>query len=464
MDLLRQKGLQITGAIYFILYFMAAILYFKERIFLDGAYYFFHVVQSQGFWVEHQRFILIASQLLTWFGVKLHLSLQTVMILNSINPACYLLGIFIICVFVLKDETAGWMLLFIGVCGVYFLYFVPMYEVWYGAVLLVLFSSMLQNEIYHKPAQLLLMALVVIALLFSYPLMIFGFVFFTAFHFAGLRKVSVKLLLLFGLIVAGWLVWKTLFLSDYENGKISYPFSRIGTTLKENFSPLGNVRSLFNFLFTVYGEAMVMWLITLILLVVHRYNLKAILLFTFVAAFIFMINITHSYPWHHSNYFERMYLLLVPMCMLPFLRSVYFISKKKVALMGLFILIIIFRGSQIFQHTTAYRERINEIEAFIKSAQTQQGSKFYVAGEDYPGNAALDEWSFPMEVLLYSSLQTPDHTVTISLRSDLEAEDVQALLNDRTFHLRLNEVRDDAWLNQKYFHIKDGNYIQLMKR
>ena len=104
----------IVAFLCFAAYFTGAILFRQERIFLDGSYYFFHVVQSENFWVEHQRFILIASQLLAWIGVQLNLSLETVLLLNSLNPVIYLLLIFIVCVFVFKDKAAGWAVLLLG--------------------------------------------------------------------------------------------------------------------------------------------------------------------------------------------------------------------------------------------------------------------------------------------------------------------------------------------------------------
>ncbi|MGB3074515.1 MAG: hypothetical protein WBB36_04305, partial [Chitinophagales bacterium] len=382
MSTAHNKRLLIFGAVYFLIYLAGAVIFYKERIFLDGAYYFFHVVQSENFWVEHQRFILIASQLLLLTGVKLHLTLQTLLLLNSVNPVLYLFFFFFICVIILKDEAAGWTLLFLGACGVYFLYFVPMYEVWYGAVLLVFFSSLLQRQFYRTPLQLAILCVIVLSLLFSYPLMIIGFVFFTCYHFLAQRRLPWKVAVLFILMVICWLTWKSLFISDYENGKVSYPFSRIGTTLRENFTPLSNIKSLILFLFTVYGEAMIMLLLTVSLLLYRRNYLKTALILGFTIGFILMINITHNFPWNHSNYFERMYLLLIPLCMLPFLREVYHTSKQKLGLEMAFLLIIIYRGVQIVQHSAPYSDRIVRVEQFVESAQGQDGSKFFVKGED----------------------------------------------------------------------------------
>ncbi|MEO6167098.1 MAG: hypothetical protein ABIO46_04705 [Chitinophagales bacterium] len=463
MNTTHQKRLLIFGSGYFIIYLVAAILLSEERIFLDGSYYFFHVVQSENFWVEHQRFILIPSQLLTWTAVKLHFPLQIVLLMNSVNPVLYLFLLFFICVYAWNDEAAGWVLLLLSVCGVYFLYFVPMYEVWYGAVLLVFFSSMMHRQFYRTPLQLLLLGVTVVTLLFSYPLMIFGFIFFATFHFLEIKAIPKKVAVLFLMVIIGWLVWKTLFISDYENGKISYPFSRIGITIRENLGSIGNIKALLSFLFSVYAEAMIMMVIAVLLLVFRKRYLKAALIVLFSSGYILLINVTHGFPWNHSNYYERMYLLLIPLCMLPFLREVYLLSKQKLLFEIVFICIILFRGIQIVQHSKVYSDRVERVRQFIQPAQKQGGSKFFVTGEQYPGDPALDEWSFPMEALIFSSLKTPEHTVIVSLKNDLDATDVNSLLNDQTFHLRLNEVREDVWLNEHYFKLQHGKYTELNK-
>lgn len=454
----------IVAFLCFAAYFTGAILFRQERIFLDGSYYFFHVVQSENFWVEHQRFILIVSQLLAWTGVQLNLSLETVLLLNSLNPVIYLLFIFIVCVFVFKDKAAGWAVMLLGVCGVYFLYFVPMYEVWYGAVLLILFATMLRHEFYHSTWQLIVLGVTAITLLFSYPLMIVGFLYFSILHFLKAGRISIPVAGIFFLIFCIWGACKIFFLSEYETGKVSYPYSRIGTTLSENFQSFENFKSLLWFLFTVYAEAMVMLTLTIAMLLKKGKFGQVVILLTFCTGYILLINVTHSNPWHHSNYFERMYLVLIPMCMLPFLTEVYSCSPHKRIFEVAFICLILFRGYGIVQHTERYASRIEKVRLFVATAQQQVGSKFFVKGEDYPGDPALDEWSFPMEALLFSSLNNSQRTVTISLKSDLEAGDVQPFLNEHTFRLRLNEIREDTWLNPSYFRLQQGSYTELNKQ
>lgn len=96
----------------------------------------------------------------------------------------------------------------------------------------------------------------------------------------------------------------------------------------------------------------------------------------FCTGYILLINATHNNPWHHSNYFERMYLVLIPMCMLPFLTEVYSCSPHKRIFEVAFICIILFRGYGIVQHTERYASRIEKVRLFVATAQQQVGSKF----------------------------------------------------------------------------------------
>ena len=456
MTSVSRSRLLIFGNIYFVVYTIFACVFYKERIFLDGSYYFFHVVQSENFRVEHQRFILIISQLLAWIGVKLHLPLWSVMMLNSINPVLYLWTLFILCAVVLNDKAAGWSLLLLSVCGIYFIYFCPMYEVWYGGGLLIFFGALLYREFYRTTFQLIALGITSITLLFSYPLMIAGFLFFIFFSPADKRWLPISAYITFIISVAVWLLWKLLFISDYESGKISYPLSQLGNTLKSNFGSPNDILSLLKFLFSVYGEEMIMFIGTVVALVLRRDLFKAVLLFIFVSGFILLVNITQSQPWLHSNYFERMYLLLIPICTLPFLREIYSPSRMKIFFEIAFFGIIFLRGFLIVQHSSFYTKRIKNIFELVSKAQQQGGSKFYVDPEHYPGNAAMNEWSFPIETLLFSSLNNNSQSIIISLKEDIEQPEVASKLNDKTFHLRLNEVMNEAMLNQHYFHMKDG--------
>ncbi len=155
-----------------------------------------------------------------------------------------------------------------------------------------------------------------------------------------------------------------------------------------------------------------------------------------------------------------MYLLLVPMCMVPFLREVYQMTSRKLIFEFVFLGIISLRGVQIVLHSEFYSARIAQVSFFIDQANKMDGSKFYLDEQKYAGNSALNEWSFPMETLIFSSLKK-NESVTISLKSDIENIENSRRLTPENFHLRLNEIIEDDKLNQHYFHLHRGTYHLL---
>ena len=455
------RWLLIGGNLYLVAYFFLALLFYKERIFLDGSYYFFHVVQGSTFHVEHQRFILAVSQLLAVIGTWLHLSLNTILLLNSMNPVFYLWILFLLSIFWLKHEGLARALLLSSVCGIYFIWFCQMYEVWYGCVLLIFFAGVLERKLYFTVIQKIIFGILLVTLLFSYPLIFIGVIYFSISHFVKERNMTRGVAVIYVLSFAVWLVWKYFFLSDYETGKIGYPLSRVGTTLHENFSSPGDLKNLLNFLFQIYPEEMLMLIVTVVFLVVRKEKLQALLLSGFVIAFILLINLTQPQPWNHTNYFERMYLLLIPLCIVPFFLKTFLLIKNKYLVELAVVAIVITRLTQIVQHEKDYSGHMKELEMLITRAQQNSGSKFMVDFAKHPELSSLDEWSFPMEALIFSSLENNQHSVTLSWKADNQNPDLAKPLSDTKFRLRLDEIYPDDWLNQRYFHLKHGVYEEL---
>ncbi|MBA3648768.1 MAG: hypothetical protein H0W62_09490 [Chitinophagales bacterium] len=456
-----RKRLLAFAAFYFLTYFISAACLFKERIFLDGSYYFFHVVNAESFRVEHQRYILIASQFLAWLGTIFSLPLNSIVFLNSINPVLYLATLFCLSFYWLRHEGACWALLLMGVCGMYFLYFCPMYEVWYGGMLLIFFSALLDKKRYQTISQKLFFNFMLITVLFAYPLLVIGVVFVLLFHISEEKKLNSSLSIQLGFIFLFWILYKYFFISDYENGKISWPASQLGNILTNNLGSLNNIYSLIKFLVLYYGELLTMAFIAVYHMVKRKKNRLAVLTVSVIAGYILLINTTQPGPWIRTNYFERMYLTLVPLCLMPFVKEVFYTSSKKIIWQIIFVLIIIYRGAAILQHADFYSQRNAQLQQLIAAAQLNKGSKFYIDDAKHPENDRLYEWSLPMETILFSSLYNKDHTISISTLSELNQKEVMQKLNNNSFHLRLNEVYDDGWLNQRYFHLHPGNYSEI---
>lgn len=456
------KRVFVFGIAWLIAYSVSAIIFFKERIFLDGAYYFFHTVQKESFHIEHQRFILAISQALTVLGAKIHQPLNVLLLLNSLTPVFFLWGLFLLSILWLRHEGIAWCLLLASVCGITFIYFIPMYEVWYGCTLLIFFAGMLEKRVYVSIGHQILFGLVLITLLFSYPLIFIGIIYFSMVHFLQVKqmppgRLAVVYVLSFGL----WLGWKYFFLSEYETGKIEYPLSQQGDIMKQNFGDVQNLWAALRFFFDTYLVEMVYLMATVAGLLLMKARLQAGILLMTVAGFLLLISCFHVQPWKHSNYFERMYLLLVPLCFVPFATWLLPSLSRNLFFDFCFVMVLLLEGWSIIENSDRYVSHIDQIEMVIDKAKAQPGSKFYVDFAANPELTSLDEWSLPMETLIFSSLKDPDGSVTVSWKADIMSPEIMKQLDSSTFRLRLGEIYPDAWLNEDYFTLRAGPYVEL---
>jgi hypothetical protein len=452
------KLVKIFGCIILAAEFILCIIFYKERIFLDGAYYFFHVVQSQHFCIEHQRYILAISQLLPCLGSWFHLPLNALLILSSVNPVLYDAVLFYIIAYRLQHEGATWALLLNSCCGVYFLYFCPMYEVWYGTTWLIFFAALLDRSYFHR--QPFVFDFILLMLLFAYPLIFIGAGLMLLLNFVIKKNFSRKFIIHLLVVVALWLLIKNLFISDYEAGKIEYPATRLTTTFIQNLGNTKNISQLFFYLLTNYYEAWITAAATIIFFISRKQRMPALIVFSIFICYLLLIGATQGSFWLPSNYNERMMKEWIELGTLPFFIYVYSEMKAKRVIVIFILATMVFRSSQIIQHSTYYQNRISEIETLISDARQQNIGKGFVDLKSTPQYASLDEWSLPMECLIFSSLQK-NSSLIISEQQDFFDKDVQSQLNDQKFQLRLNEVFDDRWLNQRYFHLDDGPYRQV---
>src|SRR5580765_2948330 len=74
---------------FFALMAVLAIVYFKERLFVDTTYFAFHLLNDESFRVEHQRFIVLLSEILPLIAIHLSLSMQAVLIVYSVGHVLY---------------------------------------------------------------------------------------------------------------------------------------------------------------------------------------------------------------------------------------------------------------------------------------------------------------------------------------------------------------------------------------
>lgn len=457
----EHRAFFLTTHLYFIVTAVMAVWLFRERIFADAAYYLLHVVDSESFRIEHQRFILAPAQVLALLGAKFGLSLKAVMILNSLNPVIYFYVLFLYVVVRLRDNTAGIALLLVQTLGVLHMYFCPMYEIWYGTALLVPIYSHLRNNRHSGWIDVILLSGMIVTALFAHPLIFIALLCLILLDASGKWYANRKQLILFALLFIGWYLAKKFLLSDYETGKMNL-LDTANNKSYENLLKGAYLWSLVKYLFTYYTVPMILFLFTVFFYLVRGARFKALVLCGFFIGEILLINFTHeNYP-EQSLYFERMYMPIVTMSLLPFLYDVFTAVTLHNAIGGTAIALMIGWRLWLFADISkVYTERLDKTNRVIAEAHKTPGSKYILDNDDFHSCYNFVEWSFPMETLLYSAIEGKDKCVTVVVHDDLDAENNRKRLNDGNFLFRRWDLRLNRQINPRYFLIKPGAYQQL---
>jgi len=118
-------------------------------------------------------------------------------------------------------------------------------------------------------------------------------------------------------------------------------------------------------------------------------------------------------------------------------------------------LAVIYYGSEIFV------KRIAQMEQLIETARQKGGSKFVVSQDVIDHGYTQLNWSFPIETMLLSAIDGNDITVTIAPEDDLYFENNNNKMAADQFIFRRWELKDEKWLNSRYFHLDIGPYRTL---
>lgn len=447
--------------IFFAVMTIFAVIFANERFQADGAHYLLHVTQSESFRVEHQRFILIFSQGLPWLGVQLGLPLSSIIVLNAINPVVWWLILFLYATYFLRDRHAGIGIILTHVLGVLHIQFTPMYEIWYGIPLIILLYSHLRNHRIKKPLDLVLFFAILITVLFAHPLLPIPVAFLFIYYFIEQKNINWKIAIPVVLVVAAWYIAKKLMLTEYEAGKVSLLGADWNTSPKQLLH-LSYYGKLFGFFFTWYTipVVMIVWLVVFFWL--RRMWKHLLLTCGFFLGHILLINFTHENNPELSPYFERMYLPLIPIVLIPFLftlcRELEF--SRQFILFSL-LLLVGWRIGRFCDVGREYKHRSDLTMQLIHQAQDLPGSKFILSDSDYQSCFNWVDWSYPMETLLRSTANEPYKCVTIVTNEDLSESSNREKLDEGKFLFRRWDIMKDDDINAKYFHLLKGNYLQL---
>jgi len=163
-----------SGVIINIILILLSIVFAKERVlFLDSAIYLFEIVNTESFHVPYRRFVNVFNQFLPLIGVKLHLKMNVLFFLYSLNIQLLHSVLFLIVAFGLKQRGFALAIPLIQILLCYESFYLPISELAIGISFLVVLIATLRSKDQLNPITFKsVIALLSVIIIFSHPIMV----------------------------------------------------------------------------------------------------------------------------------------------------------------------------------------------------------------------------------------------------------------------------------------------------
>jgi len=433
--------------------------YFKERLYADSAYYIFHSIDSGSFVTANQRIVLAISEIISLAFYYLGANLHTILVTWSVSHVLFYYLLFIIVYHFHKNEAAGIAIVLLQVIGQVWLYYSPMLEICYGAALLVVFNVLLEEKKFTVQRWFWLIFLEILVLT-SHPenFVLFFFVMMNDIIRNGFKK---KVHITFFALLIACIIFKSMFISEYEGGKLGFMLDPKQNHLYENLWNKNYMIDVFR-IFMEHYQILFLFLILVTATMVLRRRWKMMFLLYFcTAGLIVLINATNP-AREYSRYNESLYYPLVGLLTLVFVNEFYKLLpyKARMAAFAGVLCIALVHLNEIKKNGDYLKLRTFQIESIIQSTRELGLKKSMVEMENAEKNRWFLNWSYPIETLLLSSLSGPAQTVSVMSDEDYDYRDTTIELTPQRFMLRRWEIREDGDL-LPFFNLKTGEYVSL---
>lgn len=454
IEKIEQKSLFYFGLITFIGLFVLALVYFKERcIFLDSSFYLFYLIKDADFTITHHRFGSIISQLIPFICLKLNSSLEIILKFYSVGFILINFLLFAIIYKYLKSKKFALALMLFNILMVTDTFYWMVSEFPLGISLSILFFAIITS---YKSIDIKLFyavcCILLVAIVFIYPLIIFPFLFIAIYLFSIDRlRLKEFLFVVFSFCLI-FIVKLIFFKSGYESNSSLNGFENF-RSLFPNFLTLN---SNINFLaYTIKNYHF----LPLGLLVIGVFYFKTnsmkkmfFILSVFIG-YLLMINIT--YPnGAEQFYIENLYLPLSIFVIFPLVFEV--LPSYNFKLRNVVLTIIIVVGLvRINQNHETYTARLDWMRNYMALTLDSENKKQFIAAENVPKDLLIMTWASPYEFWLLSTIET-DNTRSILIDDNLE---------DHSWILPYNKKFATKWgafdyseLPQQYFNLTDTTF------
>jgi hypothetical protein len=438
----------------FLLLAVAAVLFFKERLFVDSSYYIFKSINEGWFHIEHGRSVLALSQILPLIGKAFGLSLKTLLIMYSFGQVLFFYLVFILMQHHFKLAWSGIAILMILLVGQKWLYFIPMLELLWGAIMAVLVLGIMRSDRWLDDKWLLLMLFAWWFLLTSHPLNYLTAVVIIWYDVNDRDWIKKLHYSLIGFFLAA--LFLELIGSDaYENQKLVGIDDSMITLIKEP----AFIKASLMLLIEKYGLVILLGLLSTFRFLFNRKWLAAALwpmsMLLIYAAGLYRWNLSQD-DWYTEVVLQPMVTISVILFVLSHLESLNI--KYKPFVQSIFGFVLLAFGIAIFYQAKSMQLRTAQIEQLVEALPTQKG---LFNAENLRRPYQNFEWSLPVEALLLSACEGPSAAVSLVSDIDMNYTNHLELLKASDILFRRFERMDYQELDTNYFAFEKSPYQSL---
>ncbi len=448
------KKIYNTGIWAYPVLLVLAVIFYKERtILLDNSVFLFEILKDSSFNATHNRFISVIPQIFPVIATKMSLPLQWVMIFYSVSFVIYQFVCYLLCGRVLNNYRLGIVVLLTSVLFVTHTFFWQISELQLGmAMMMPFYALLIDNErkitgIVFWP--LLISGLITIA--FSHPLIIFPFMFVSAFVLLSrdIRCNRVQLIVIDIVFLIIAVLKKKMIANTYEYESIE-SLHNFKSLFPNYLSTYSNIQFAENWL-SMYYWIPVLFIVIIAGYIAQRRWLNMLLVAGVCIGYTQLINIVYPTAETPEFYIENMY---TPLGLFMAIPLVYDIIPKwnKQLVQGVFVLIIITAFVRITIKQVFYADRIAWFNNYLDKYGNE---KMMVPYDNKPNEIILMPWATAYEFWLLSTLER-SKSASIIISNDLKSVD-WAYGNHEGFVTQWGVFKYKD-LNPRYFKFTDSSH------
>lgn len=434
-----------------------AVVFFRERLLADSGYYLMRMINNGWPWVEHQRYILILSQILPWAGTVAGLPMTFILLLYSLNHVIFHFSVLYITAIRYKNLNAVAVLILLQIAGIAEGFFVPMFELYYAGSLLILFAVVL--DLPRRTGHTILLLISGFFILSSHPAGVVLLIMAAIYNYAETRKTPWNLYFMIFAMMAGFIILKLFMASDYESGKAASMIS----AWRDGSYNLAWMAANLKFVVKHYA-ALLLFIISMSLILAYNKKRLAFMAYLLFVVLVFILSSLNTGQYEPSRYNEQVWFPLSVIAFLPLLSSDINgrLSRLRPLVLAIFFLFAVFRLGLVVKTGIGYSYRTSNLKKLIATARQQEG-QYFIADEKLTEKAGIpgSNWSYPIESMLFSSESGPEKTLTICTTEDYYFNNVNERLDSSNYLFWRLGSEPLSYLNTKYFALRPGKYRVL---